>query len=229
MTYIRPLPFIVFCFLVAGSVAAQAPSKSQQLAEQINEVYQIPFSSEGNQLELAVANVGAENMDEVEVVATAVPEWLKLDKQRVRLTDIDPSGEDYALFDFSIDREAEVGESRLLLFEIRSGTNVIGQKEFLLAVQAPDEVKLDQNYPNPFSSQTKIGFDVTQESRVQIAVYDMLGRQVTLLVDEDLAPGHHIKEWDGSLLASGIYFYVLKANGTDDTVEFRRNKMILVR
>ena len=229
MTYIRPLTFLTFCFFFAGSVAAQSPGKAQQLAERVNEVYQIPFASKGNQLELAVANIGSEKMDEVEVIATNVPQWLRLDIPSLRLTDINPSGEDYALFDFSVEREAKIGESSLLSFEIRSGDDVIGKKEFLLAVQAPTEVKLDQNYPNPFNGQTKIGFDIIHEGRVQIAVYDMLGRQVTFLVDEELEPGHHVQEWDGGLLASGIYFYVLKASGVDGAVELRRNKMILVK
>ena len=227
MTYTRPLTLLVFFLFVTTCVTAQSSNK--QLAEKVNEAYQIPFASQGNQLELAVANVGAEQMNEIEVVAISVPDWLNLDTQSITLTGIDPSSEDFAVFDFSVDREAEVGESRLLSFEIRSGTNVIGKKEFLLAVQAPQEVKLDQNYPNPFSGQTRIGFDVPQEGRVQIAVYDMLGRQVTQLVDEAMAPGHHVEEWDGGLLASGIYFYVLKASSQDGTVELRRNKMILVK
>ena len=159
----RPLTLIIFCFLFAGNSVAQSFNKNQNLARKVGEIYQIPFASEGNQLELAVANIGIAAMEQVEVIATLVPQWLKLDRSSITLSSIDPGKEEYALFDFSVEREANVGEGSILSFEIRSGSDVIGKKEFVLAVQAPQEVKLDQNYPNPFSSQTKIGFDVTHK------------------------------------------------------------------
>ena len=225
----RPIIFITLYFCITGNAAAQSQASVQQVATVINEVYQIPFASEGNQIELAVSNVGVEVMEQVEVVATVVPEWLNLHAGSITLGGIEASGEGYALFDFSVDREALVGESSRLAFEIRTGVEVIGQKEFVLAVAAPDKVQLDQNYPNPFATQTMIGFDVVQEGPVYIVVYDMLGREVEQVMNEPLEPGHHVVEWDGSSLASGIYFYVLKAHSTDGNVELRRNKMMLVK
>lgn len=176
------------CMAAPSNINAQSSKTS--VASKIEGVYQIPFASEGNKLELGVSNIGTETMELVEVIATLVPPWLKLEKRNITLTGIEANNEGLALFDFSVDREAEVGESRLLSFEIRSGTEVIGRKEFSLAVQPPEEVVLDQNYPNPFSSQTKIGFDVSEKGRVQIAIYDILGREVSRVIDEELTPGH---------------------------------------
>ena len=71
----------------------------------------------------------------------------------------------------------------------------------------PDTYMLSQNYPNPFNPSTKIGFGVSDlgSSRVRLAVYDLLGREVALLVNERKAPGSYEVEWDASGLTSGVY------------------------
>jgi photosystem II stability/assembly factor-like uncharacterized protein len=77
----------------------------------------------------------------------------------------------------------------------------------------PTEFRLEQNYPNPFNSTTKIGFRVSGlgSSDVRLSVYDMLGREVAVLVNEKKAPGNYEVQFDGSGLASGVYVYRLSA------------------
>jgi Secretion system C-terminal sorting domain len=80
----------------------------------------------------------------------------------------------------------------------------------------PVNFGLLQNYPNPFNPTTTIRFDVpsglsSQKSKVKISVYDVLGKQVDELLDEDLAPGTYKVEWDASKYPSGVYFYKLTA------------------
>jgi outer membrane protein assembly factor BamB len=93
--------------------------------------------------------------------------------------------------------------------------------------EVPQEFRLFQNYPNPFNPSTRIRFSVrgsgfeesgsgftVQGSRlVTLKVYDVLGREVAKLVNENLQPGTYEVEWDASHLASGLYFYQLKADG----------------
>jgi hypothetical protein len=77
--------------------------------------------------------------------------------------------------------------------------------------EVPGRFGLDQNYPNPFNPKTNIGFRVSGlgSSWVKLGVYDMLGREVALLVDESKPAGEYRVAFDGSRLASGIYHYRL--------------------
>ncbi len=75
----------------------------------------------------------------------------------------------------------------------------------------PGGFELYQNYPNPFNPSTKIAFDLTVRSEVTLEVFNILGSRVEKLDLGDMAPGNHIIEFDGASLASGIYFYKLKA------------------
>lgn len=78
---------------------------------------------------------------------------------------------------------------------------------------------LGQNYPNPFSGNTVIPFNVTEKTHVSIAVYDHLGRQLAILTDTDYEIGEYQLEWDGSSMPVGIYFYQLR---TPDFMQSRK-------
>ncbi|MGB2868388.1 MAG: T9SS type A sorting domain-containing protein [Bacteroidota bacterium] len=71
---------------------------------------------------------------------------------------------------------------------------------------------LFQNYPNPFNPTTIIGFYVPHGAHVRLRVFDVLGRDVALLVDEVVDRGYHTVEFDGVNLASGIYYYSLQSD-----------------
>jgi hypothetical protein len=78
----------------------------------------------------------------------------------------------------------------------------------------PAGFKLYQNYPNPFNPITKIRFQIPNAGnqyrfRVQLKIYDVLGREIKTLVNENLPPGVYEAAFDGSTLASGLYFYAL--------------------
>jgi hypothetical protein len=80
-------------------------------------------------------------------------------------------------------------------------------KEF--ATDLPQTFGLDQNYPNPFNPTTIISFQVPVVSEVKLIVYDPLGREVAVLVNEHKGPGRYQVQFDASGLASGVYFYRL--------------------
>ena len=93
----------------------------------------------------------------------------------------------------------------------------------------PQNYLLSQNYPNPFNPQTKIKFDVPanvkgQTSNVKLIIYDLLGREVTTLVNEELKPGTYEADWDGSNYSSGVYFYKIISEGFVET-----KKMVLMK
>lgn len=94
----------------------------------------------------------------------------------------------------------------------------------LISTSVPKNFALHQNYPNPFNPVTKIGFDLVKSSKVRLTIYDILGREVKVLVDEDLRAGVYEVTFKSDLLASGIYFYELRSEGFRET-----KKMTLVK
>lgn len=88
----------------------------------------------------------------------------------------------------------------------------------------PRAYKLDQNYPNPFNPLTNINVDIPKSAFVKLAVYDMLGREIEVLVNESLSAGSYKVTWNAVKYSSGIYFYKIISG---DFVETK--KMILVK
>jgi hypothetical protein len=92
----------------------------------------------------------------------------------------------------------------------------------------PKSFSLSQNYPNPSNPVSKINFELPYDSRVSILVYDVLGREVQKLVDEDRTAGFYSVTFDGSNFASGVYFYRITTSGGSSNF-VKTMKMILVK
>jgi len=93
-----------------------------------------------------------------------------------------------------------------------------------------NDYRLEQNYPNPFNPNTIINFEVpsnvkNQISKIKFAVYDISGKEVSVLVNEIKGPGKYEVRFDGSNFSSGIYFYKLEADG--ETIDVKQ--MMLVK
>jgi hypothetical protein len=82
----------------------------------------------------------------------------------------------------------------------------------------PDKFSLYQNFPNPFNPATTIKFDTKTSGNVTLNVYDVLGREVSLLVDEYLRAGSYERVFEAGELAGGVYFYKLRATGFEMTL-----------
>jgi TonB family protein len=89
----------------------------------------------------------------------------------------------------------------------------------------PGSSSLAQNFPNPFNPTTTIAYDVPAPSRVKLAVYDILGREISVLVDSDVRAGKGVAKFDGSTRSSGVYIYRIEGKvvvrllvGKDGTV-----------
>ncbi|HEX2787045.1 MAG TPA: YCF48-related protein [Ignavibacteria bacterium] len=76
----------------------------------------------------------------------------------------------------------------------------------------PDKHTLSQNYPNPFNPITKIKFDVALSSKIKIVVYNSLGKEMAILVNENMNVGSYETEWNAESFSSGIYYYSLFIN-----------------
>ena len=86
------------------------------------------------------------------------------------------------------------------------------------------EFQLSQNYPDPFNPSTSIRYAIAKEQRVHLAVYDLLGRVVTTLVDETKPPGKYSVTWSADDIPSGLYFYKLTAGEFSDVKKMVRVK-----
>ena len=107
---------------------------------------------------------------------------------------------------------------------------IISQGTEIAHVQGiPQEYTLHQNYPNPFNPTTTILYDVPQDSKVTLFIYDLLGRQVRTLVNQDISAGFHDAIWDatddmGRPVSGGLYIYRINAGGYSKTM-----KMVLLK
>ena len=93
-----------------------------------------------------------------------------------------------------------------------------------LGTEIPSGYNLKQNYPNPFNPVTNIQFEIPKQSLVKLAVYDLLGREVKSLVNQELKAGNYNVNLSGSDLTSGIYFYTLNAGDFSET-----KRMVLIK
>jgi len=121
------------------------------------------------------------------------------------------------------------GESQIYLFLVRAYASVHDTNTQSPEPTVPFTMALHQNYPNPFNSTTKIRYAVSVSGLVRLRVFDLMGRLVSTLVDQDESTGDHEVEWDGctisgTVAASGVYFYQLLSGGFQGT-----QKMILLR
>lgn len=103
------------------------------------------------------------------------------------------------------------------------------QNNFVIGInqvsnEIPVKFNLYQNYPNPFNPVTKIKFDLPGNDFVTLKIYDVLGREIELLINEKLNPGTYSVDWDASNYPSGVYFYRLNTERFTQT-----KKMLLVK
>jgi hypothetical protein len=101
--------------------------------------------------------------------------------------------------------------------------NMTSVREIGTAVQ-PLNYTLEQNYPNPFNPSTRIKFQIPISNQVTLKVFDVLGREVKALVNEEMKAGSYETTFDAKGLASGVYYYRIQAGNFVET-----KKLMLLR
>ncbi len=128
------------------------------------------------------------------------------------------------------DRQVRVGSSyqyRLIAVDAYGNRLQVGEGSVVMGLAAPatiTEYRLYTNYPNPFNPSTILTFDLVEAGHVKLSVYDVLGRQVELLVDESMPAGRHSVVFDAAGLPSGLYLYRIEAGAFSDM-----RKMVLMK
>ncbi|TSA23031.1 T9SS C-terminal target domain-containing protein [bacterium] len=113
------------------------------------------------------------------------------------------------------------GDRWSVVTRLSSHLSVTGVKERELQ---PTQFSLSQNFPNPFNPTTAISFQLSAVSFVRLVVFDLLGREAAVLVDENRSAGVHTVRWEASSLPSGVYFYQVRAGGFIET-----KKMVIAK
>ncbi len=93
----------------------------------------------------------------------------------------------------------------------------------------PETFVLEQNFPNPFNPGTVISFRSPITSHLSLKIYDVLGREVAVLVNQAMASGEHRVTWNAEHRPSGMYFYALEATSPNGNTLTRTKKMVLIR
>ncbi len=113
-------------------------------------------------------------------------------------------------------------QSNVMYWILTRNYNTIGIQQ--IGNEIPVKFNLYQNYPNPFNPGSTIKFDISKNSNVKLVIYDLLGREVAVLVNNELKAGTYKADWNASQFASGTYFYKLTTGEFSET-----KKMILVK
>ncbi|RPI18180.1 MAG: T9SS C-terminal target domain-containing protein [Ignavibacteriae bacterium] len=97
-------------------------------------------------------------------------------------------------------------------------------------IKIPESANLFQNYPNPFNPKTTIGYRILKSSKVKIILFDVLGREVKVLVDDYKLPGYYELEVISDELSSGVYFYKLVVDSDGEAGDyFATKKMVITK
>ena len=102
-----------------------------------------------------------------------------------------------------------LGSSFLVDDLVLSGVSSAEQNGYLLV---PDEFALSQNFPNPFNPSTSMKYRLPSDGHARLSVYDLLVREVAILVDADVEAGEHTASWNADRMPSGVYVYRLETS-----------------
>jgi hypothetical protein len=110
-----------------------------------------------------------------------------------------------------IEGQTTVGRDVTKIYKPDSTTSVVDE------IIMPAQINLNQNYPNPFNPSTSVRFEINLLSNISIKIYNVLGKEITTLLEKQISPGSYTIDWEardsnGKLLPSGVYFIRLSAN-----------------
>ena len=206
--------------------------------------YNVQPGVKNNQIVLQLSNVSStEAAINLEVKLVRSSNNIKFNQTEKLIENITQSEEIEAAFNFDVDYNIGTAEADTIEFMITDNKSVYLTKQFILQYSLPTEYKLEQNYPNPFNPSTKIRYSIPNVSLRQaqgdnfttLKVYDILGNEVTTLVNEQKEPGYYEVEFSATGgashlpagrqgFASGVYIYRLQSGSYVST-----KKMIVLK
>jgi hypothetical protein len=193
------------------------------------QVYDIPFGSKGNTIELQVVNSGQQRGTDLKVVATTIPEWIHMNSTEASINNLSPQQTHNVTFKFDASEQAIIGQTASLTFQILENGTAIGTRAFSLRSEAPATFELFHNYPNPFNPATTISYQLPEAMEVKILIYNILGQRVHTLVNANQPPGKYALRWDASAQSSGMYLYRFRGTTRSGKTYTDEQKMLLIK
>ncbi|MFQ5906277.1 MAG: FlgD immunoglobulin-like domain containing protein [bacterium] len=195
--------------------------------------WEIEQGSRRNELVLEVRNSSKQPLPDVSVKVNESPRWVRFKTRQLRVAQVLGS-EQIRTVKFLFDVSEEVApetEGRVELL-VEGGEKSWSKGVFLTVLPAsllPEVTAVHQTYPNPFRRRAIIRYQLSDAARVSLRIYNLVGRLVKTLVNEEKPAGRYEVEWCGddeidNILPDGTYFYRLEAGGFTCT-----RKMVLVR
>jgi len=194
------------------------------------QTYELTPGVKGNQIVMQLSNISqTQSAENVEVKLIKQPENLTFSKTESMIKDINKSEEKEAAFEFDVRYDSKISKADTVEFLITDNKSINLTKQFIFTYTQPKEFRLEQNYPNPFNPTTKIRYTVPlnvkrERSNVILKVYDILGNEVAILVNEEKEPGYYEIDFNASNISSGVYIYRLTADKFTST-----KKMMVLR
>jgi hypothetical protein len=192
-------------------------------------IYQVAPNTKGNQIILTVANesktLDAQGL-QVQLQRGAPAITFVQSSNSLKLVQAQKQSD--VTFKFDIDRQAKVGSKDTLIFLVTDNSGSSWQKSIILTYAGPSVYKLEQNFPNPFNPSTTIYYDLPFDSHVKIIIYDILGREVRKLIDEQEPAGYQKTRFDIQGVASGVYIYRIQAEPLKGGKAFSAVKKMMV-
>jgi len=196
-------------------------------------IYELTPGTKGNEIALTVTNV-SETSPAANVTIKPHPTLSKgegfqekaitFHQSEQTIEILNPKEEKEVTFVFDVSRNAQINKRDTIDFMITSPDGIMMTKQFIFSYAVPKEFKLEQNFPNPFNPTTTIQYQLPQDAKVTLKVYDILGSEVATLINAEQEAGYYEVNWNASNLASGVYIYRLQ---TGSFVSVK--KMMLLR
>ena len=185
---------LIISFVISGTTLLAAQT-----------VHTVPFGSSKNTIDLFVKNT---DQSATIVEVTESPNWLQFSQKKIVLDEAS-----IAHFTFSVDKSAVVNQTQKVVIGITNAEGKRWTKEISIQVAAPTTFEVFQNYPNPFNPATSIHFQIPQAGKVVLKVFDILGKEIATLKNQEMEAGGHVAEWNAQSVSSGMYFYRLEYGG----------------
>ena len=180
--------------------------------------------AKGNNVQLTWKTATEVKSSTFEIERRTTSDWKKIGERKAAGTSNAPREYTYT------DNMENIGGSKIL-YRLKTVDNdgSFTYSSEVEVVAIPTAYGLENNFPNPFNPQTKIQYSLPENAKVRLAVYDMLGRQVAELVNEEQNAGYYEKTFTGSNLSSGMYIYRITAQAQGKNAFTKVKKMLLVK
>lgn len=181
-------------------------------------IYEVVPGTKANEIKLTVVNTSETNsVRNVSIALTKSSASLDFNKEIEKIKMIEAKAESKVKFEFDVNRNAPVNKKDTIDFTItyQSGNAIL--KSLIINYMPPEEFRLEQNFPNPFNPITTIQYQIPSDSKVTLKVYDVLGAEVMILVNEEQEAGYKEVKFNAGNLASGMYIYRLVTDNYSST------------